>query len=122
MSRGLGHIERIIQKTILDAQIDRYSQGQKIPVMMNSWHVVGAAFRPPILDWSVWTPNRSQELAVNRAMHSFVRKFPQFALMGGQGRKRLILYDTTDRESVAWATANMHSKDFVPLLAVKKSV
>jgi hypothetical protein len=40
-------------------------------------------------------------------MHSFVRKFPQFALMGGQGRADLLLYDTTDLESIAWAKAHV---------------
>jgi hypothetical protein len=38
-------------------------------------------------------------------MHSFVRKHPEFALMGGQGRKRLCLYEVADPEGVDWATA-----------------
>jgi hypothetical protein len=80
--------------------------------MMNSWHVVGDVFRPKSGFTSFdWSPSRSQALSVNRAMHSFVRKFPQFALMGGQGRKRLILYDTTDPESIAWATVSMNNKE-----------
>ena len=54
-------------------------------------------------------------------MHSFVRKFPQFALLGGQGRKKLYLYDTTDPDSVLWAQMTVASKDHVPFMSVKGS-
>ena len=54
-------------------------------------------------------------------MHSFVLKFPQFALLGGQGRKRLYLYDTTDPDSVLWAQMTVASKDHVPFMSVKGS-
>jgi hypothetical protein len=42
-----------------------------------------------------------------------VRKFPQYALMGGKGRKGLILYEPGDPDSVAWATGNLYSDQFV---------
>jgi hypothetical protein len=59
-------------------------------------------------------------LAVNRAMKSFVRKFPRFALAGGQGRKRLFLYDTANPNSVAWAQAAVaHKRGFVAYCQVK---
>ena len=55
-------------------------------------------------------------------MRSFVRKHPQYALMGGQGRKRLYLYEISDPLSVAWASANVTSRgrEPVPLCEVKK--
>ena len=63
---------------------------------------------------------RARDGASSRAMNSFVRKFPQFALMGGQGRKRLYLYDTTNPESIAWAKASVKSRKFVARCEVKK--
>jgi hypothetical protein len=88
---------------------------------------VGDVFRPDGNgnDWAAfmtWKPNRAQQLAVSRAMNSFVRKFPRFALMGGQGRKRLYLYDTTDPTSVAWAKASVKSKGMVARCEVKKTL
>jgi hypothetical protein len=110
MSRGLGRIERQIQKSILE-DLTR-SDGSKPCVHLSSWQLV-AEFWP----WenyglrNGWKPSRAQNLSVSRAMNSFVRKFPRFALMGGQGRKRLYLYDTTDPESIAWAKASVKSRD-----------
>ena len=69
-----------------------------------------------------WEPSRAQKLAVSRAMNSFVRKFPQFALMGGQGRKRLYLYDTTNPESIAWAKASVKSRKMVARCEVKNEI
>jgi len=43
-------------------------------------------------------------------MRSFVRKHPQYALTGGQGRRELYLYDATDAESVMWAKMNATRK------------
>jgi hypothetical protein len=116
MSRGLGRIEQKIQQGILECQIGRYSQGEKSPVTMSSRDVAIATFPQEKICLGSWKePSRPQRIAVNRAMHSFVRKFPQFALMGGQGRKPIILYDTTDPESIAWATARTQNKGFVAL-------
>jgi hypothetical protein len=42
--------------------------------------------------------------------------------MGGQGRKRLYLYDTTDPTSVAWAKASVKSKGMVARCEVKKTL
>ena len=38
-----------------------------------------------------------------RAMHSFVRKFPKYALIGGKGGTPLVLYDTSYPQSIAAA-------------------
>jgi hypothetical protein len=59
-------------------------------------------------------------LSAVRAMHSFVRKYPRYALLGGQGQKLLFLYDTTDTRSVRWAQASVLSKWSVPLRSVNR--
>jgi hypothetical protein len=38
-----------------------------------------------------------------RAMHSFVRKFPEYGLVGGKGRGILYLYEVADPLSAFWA-------------------
>jgi hypothetical protein len=120
MSRGSGRIERSIQSLIERMQTNEHS---RTAVLINSWVIVGEVFRPRSLfmrDWH-WKPTVAQRKAVARAMHSFVRKFPQFALLGGQGRKKLYLYDTTDPDSVLWAQMTVASKDHVPFMSVKGS-
>jgi len=120
MSRGSGHIERSIQSLIERMRTNEHS---RTAVPINSWVIVGEVFRPRSLfmrDWH-WQPTVAQRKAVARAMHSFVHKFPQFALLGGQGRKKLYLYDTTDPDSVLWAQMTLASKDHVPFMSVKGS-
>ena len=79
MSRGLGRIERTIQEAI------RRDETSEIGVLISSWHVVGDVFHPGYAtnEHLSWEPSRTQQAAVARAMRSFVRKFPRFALMGG---------------------------------------
>jgi hypothetical protein len=49
-------------------------------------------------------PTPAQQKALVRAMHSVVEKFPQYALMGGQGREApLWLYEPADPMSKLWA-------------------
>ena len=55
----------------------------------------------------------AQRKAVSRAMHSFVRKHPQYALTGGQGRKRLYLYEPSDPLSTMWAKMSVEQRDHV---------
>jgi len=62
-----------------------------------------AAFQP-------FLPTPAQRNTVARAMRSFVRKHPQYALTSGQGRRELYLYDATDAESVMWAKMNATRK------------
>jgi hypothetical protein len=100
MSKGLGRIEQVIQRSV---KRDLAREGLHGSVLISSWHIVDKVY-------SNWRPSRAQQLAVNRAMKSFVRKFPRFALAGGQGRKRLFLYDTANPNSVAWAQATMATK------------
>jgi len=112
MSKGLGRIERVIQKQIED------DQKREMPVKIGSWRVIHDTFHPPDGNGDPeiyranlrWSPTRAQKLTVVRAMHSFVRKFSEFGLLGGKGRHRLILYDRTDRWSVAWVLADLHKR------------
>jgi hypothetical protein len=46
-------------------------------------------------------------------MHSFVRKFPQYALTGGKGHKRLYLYEPGDPLSSMWARMSVERHGFV---------
>ena len=123
MSRGLGRIEWQIQKSILKEQMR--IDGTSPCVHISSWNVVIDVFHPGYANYEIyrnWEPSRAQKLAVSRAMNSFVRKFPQFALMGGQGRKRLYLYDTTNPESIAWAKASVKSRKMVARCEVKNEI
>jgi hypothetical protein len=122
MSRGLGQLERFI----LD-EVNRTSEGERVPahgqaVMLaqcfyqpEDWHSNGA-----LVDYKqtgqmrTFEPSTAQRKAMVRALHSFVRKFPQYALMGGKGRKTLLLYEPGDPVSVAWATS-MLSASFVSM-------
>lgn len=57
-------------------------------------------------------------------MRSFVRKHPQYALTGGQGRKRLYLYEPSDPVSVTWAkmTVESPSRKHVSRTAAEEAV
>jgi hypothetical protein len=46
-------------------------------------------------------------------MHSFVRKFPQYALAGGKGRKCLYLFEPGDPVSAIWAKLSVENPNFV---------
>jgi hypothetical protein len=62
-----------------------------------------------------WQPTLAQRKAVTRAMRTFVRKHPQYALTGGQGRRELYLYDTADPLSVLWAKLNVERRQRNPI-------
>ena len=51
--------------------------------------------------------------AVTRAMRSFVRKFPQYALTGGKEREMLYLYEPADPISAMWAKLSVERPKFV---------
>jgi hypothetical protein len=123
MSKGLGRIERHIQ--------DKIKARRKASVLISSRQVLDvfqpSSVRPSnVIDifgassWLDWEPSRAQRLSAVRAMHSFVRKYPRYALLGGQGQKLLFLYDTTDTRSVRWAQASVLSKWSVPLRSVNR--
>jgi hypothetical protein len=53
-------------------------------------------------DWK--RPTEAQLKAAKRAMHSFVRKFPEYGVMTSKGgRGKLCLYERGDRLSAMWA-------------------
>ena len=115
MSRGLGRIERMIAAKIAS------DAAYPIAFHLNSGQLATAVYRPkysgagpgnPGSLWG-WKPTPAQRVAASRAMHSFVRKHQQYALAGGQGRKRLYLYDTADPVSVMWAKLSVERRGFV---------
>jgi hypothetical protein len=116
MSRGLGRIERVIAARIAsDAAYPmavRLGSGQLAHAVYRPAENSGAGIGNPGTLWS-WKPNLVQRKATARAMHSFVRKHQQYALVGGQGRKSIYLYDTADPVSVTWAKLSVKHRRFV---------
>jgi hypothetical protein len=118
VSRGLGRIEQAILRAIEKHKVD--SRGAPIPLRLTSWHLVSECF-PELFSTTTWShppPTLAQQKTISRAMHSLVRKFPEYALMGGNGRKRLCLYEPADPMSVLWARLAVERSDFVSLLDV----
>ena len=74
MSRGLGHIEG----TILQMVERQHRRKQR--VSFSALDIVLNAY-PHREGWD----SRAHFVAVHRAMHSFARKHPQYALVGGKG-------------------------------------
>jgi hypothetical protein len=116
MSRGLGVIERLILGEIATAKrlvID----GEPGTVLLNSSTLSVDDTLPghPVACALQWTPPPARRKAVLRAMHSFVRKFPQYALMGGQGRRKLYLYEPADPLSTLWAELNVNRRRRNPI-------
>ena len=86
MSRGLGRLERLI----LQRASDR-------PVCLLCKTLAADA--------------ATSRKAMARALHSFVRKFPHYALRGGLGRHHLlVLYDPADELSERWASLSANSR------------
>ena len=119
MSRGPGAIERAIARQI-KADRERQSEvlSRRMPVMVTSWSLVMELYRPAQDGWH-WQPSRTQRTSVVRAMHSFVRKHQQYALMGGNGRKELMIYDTDDPVSVAGARLFVTSRNRPSMMDVR---
>ena len=108
MSRGLGRIEQVI----LDRTQIVDTRGELRSVLLDSWELAFDRFWHRERDWD-WEPSLAQRKAVTQAMHSFVRKFPQYALIGGHGRKRLFLYEPADPLSAMWAKLRVEHREFV---------
>lgn len=145
MSRGLGRIERAIlaqierEKQSNERMLARLSTMQVDPslerlldqhmeterqgaVLVSSWYLLCDLYSPKDT-WSFgWAPSNAQRKAVTRAMHSFVRKFPQYALMGGQGRKRLYLYEPANPVSAMWAKLTVERRKFVSRVEAEAAV
>jgi hypothetical protein len=105
MSRGFGKIERWIGPEIARGKARPKPTAVLIPSKSLAYHY-------PHSDRD-WKPSGSQRRAVVQAMHSFVRKFPQYALIGGQGGKQLYLYEPSDPVSAAWAKLTMERHNHV---------
>ena len=105
MSRGLGKIERAI--------LDNITIGGPSSVLIHSWGLLcdHNCFRRPAF-WN-FEPTTGECKAVTRAMRSFVRKFPQYALTGGKERKMLYLYEPADPISAMWAKLSVERPKFV---------
>ena len=105
MSRGLGKIERAI--------LDDITIGGPSSVLIHSWGLLCHAncFRRSAF-WN-FEPTTAERKAVTRAMRSFVRKFPQYALTGAKERKMLYLYEPADPISAMWAKLSVERPKFV---------
>jgi|SRR6516162_3133395 len=106
MSRGLGRIERWIEAEIIAKKVKgRSVHADSLGLAYN--------YKDYKSDPPDWKPSLAQRGAVVRAMHSYVRKFPQYALMGGKGRKMLYLYEPSDPVSTIWAMLSVERHGFV---------
>ncbi|HZZ23240.1 MAG TPA: hypothetical protein VFE60_12000 [Roseiarcus sp.] len=93
-----------------------------------SIHLVGVV---QVCAWGVWRqlnpmpmnpqdcwkrPTEAQMKAAKRALHSFVRKFPQYGVVSGRGgRGGLYLYERGDKLSAMWAKLNSQTSRYVNL-------
>ena len=88
MSRGLGRLERAIV-----ARIERQRQAHR-EVRVTVGDIVWDAYPHRWVKGDFVDPDpppRSHLVAAHRAMHSFVRKHPQYALIGGKRSQPLML-------------------------------
>jgi hypothetical protein len=107
MSRGLGRIGRVILSQIEHASLLDPITGKRGMAPISSWDLAYNVYRTGY----DFTP--AQRKAVTRSMHSFVRRYPQFALAGGQGRIWLYLYEPDDPLSVKWMRLKLTNHDSV---------
>jgi hypothetical protein len=118
MSRGLGVMERAVAVDIArckkrDVRQDTAFAGAgfDLPektVMVTPWSVCVSLLEGPFVP-----PSRSQLNSAARAMHSFVRKYPQYALIARSGRGCLALYERGDELSAMWAKLRSQRESFV---------
>jgi hypothetical protein len=126
MSRGLGVTERAVAACIArrkqrSSREDAFyaATGGDPPkkyVNVSAWDVCMHINQPVISsrDWK--KPTEAQLKAAKRAMHSFVRKFPEYGLMTGKGRGgKLWLYERGDKLTAMWAKLKSQSGRHVPL-------
>jgi hypothetical protein len=120
MSRGLGVIERAIAQLIAKGRKPLRVPDVGLPPEVlaemekpSPVHVTPRAimFEVSPHDWDKgrFVPQGKvvHRKAIIRAMHSFVRKFPQYALASGGGNS--ILYERGDRLGEMWARINSQS-------------
>jgi hypothetical protein len=118
MSRGLGRVETAIAHAVERAAEPNEALSLPGAVLVNSWGLLCDVYmdHSPSRQPLKFTPTPAQRKAVSRAMHSFARKHRRYALTGGQGRKRLFLYEPGDPLSAIWAKLQVASRKPVPLL------
>jgi hypothetical protein len=113
MSKDLSPIERYIAAEVAKAKTSSHTDR---PTLLLSSRTL--AFSCPLFDRDLsqrkWTPSAPQRQAILRGMHSFVRKYPNFALAGRQGRRGLYLYEPGDPLSALWAKMSVASRNMVP--------
>jgi hypothetical protein len=86
VGQRLGRIERrILEFVERDEDLVRAGQG------FGADEIVSVVYGC----WPHRHPTRAEYVSTLRAMHSFVRKFPKYALIGGKGGTPLVLYDTS---------------------------
>ena len=83
-------------------------------VHVTAWRVCGEIKPYELKDWK--PPTEVQLKAAKRAMRSFARKFPQYAVMAAKGgRGRLSLYERGDKLSAMWAKLSSQSGSHVTI-------
>jgi hypothetical protein len=119
MSRGLGKIEALllgeIAITLGDFVPDDQDKSRSHKcILLNSLDLAKLLMPPRAVGEPLRPIPTATRKAVVRAMHSFCRKFPEFRLAGGTGRKPLFMYELGDWRSVSWAEASLRSRNPVP--------
>lgn len=102
MSRGPGALERFIEAVAGEGQYP-----------WSTTELANDYFDPPDRHYSEpdYMATPTQRSSVLRAMHSFVRKHPEFGLMGGKGRSNLYLYRKDDPLSEVWAKLRLANSE-----------
>src|SRR5919198_6401176 len=86
VGQRLGRIERCILEFVeRDEDLVRAGQGFGADEIVSVVYGCGPHLHP----------TRAEYVSTLRAMHSFVRKFPKYALIGGKGGTPLVLCDTS---------------------------
>jgi hypothetical protein len=121
MSQGLGRLEQHILSEIAKAHAPNPYTGTPGTVLLNSWTLARDLFQPGSYPGG-WTPSQKHFHSVIRAMRGFVRKFPQYALTAGKGRKRLYLFQPNDPLSATWAKLSVERRDVVSRLEAEAAM
>jgi hypothetical protein len=118
MSRGLGVLERAVAARIADCK-------RRDPERDAIYATLGHEPPPAPVHVSAWdvcksidseaTPTEVQLKAARRAMRTFVRKFPEYAVFSGKGRGRVELYERGDQLSAMWAKLSSRAARHVTL-------
>jgi hypothetical protein len=123
MSRGPGRLERAISLSISRHEASVAGGRSEAPWTLSSWTLVWDAYHSRDGGHSFgWTPTRAQRGMVVRAMRRFVQRHPRYGLMGGEGRRPLWLFDTTDPRSRQWLEVRFRKGGFVSWSDAKRAI